>query len=190
MPTQQKIDKVAELKELLERASIVISTQYRGLRVKEMGDLRRKLREGNLDVRVVKNTLLKLAADQSDNGSLMEVVEGPTAIAVAFDDIIEAAKAVTEYKKTAPAAFAIRGAYMEGSVLSDKDLEALTKIPPKPVLLAQIAGSLQSPLAGLVALLDAPLQELTSLLNALLTELPGLVNARIRQLETQPQTSE
>lgn len=188
MPTQEKIEKVAELKDVLERASMVISTQFRGLSVKEMIELRRRLTgEGHLEVRVVKNSLLKLAADQSENSSLMEVVEGPTALAVAYEDIIEAAKTVTEYKKGAPAAFVIRGAYMDGSVLTDKDLESLTKIPPKPVLLAQIAGSLQSPLSGLVALLDAPLQELVGLLNSLLSELPGLIEARIQQIEANPE---
>lgn len=186
MPTQEKIDTVAELKDILERASLVVSTNYRGLSVKEITDLRRKLREANLEMRVIKNTLLKLAADQSDRAALMDVVEGPTALAVAYDDIIEAAKAISDYAKSAPSAFAVRGAFLEGSVLSSADLESLTKIPPKPVLLAQIAGQLQSPLAGLVALLDAPLQELTSLLNSLLTELPLLIQARAQQLESQP----
>ena len=183
MPTQEKIDKVAELKEILERANLVISTAYRGLSVKETIELRRRLREGNVEVRVVKNSLLKLAAEGSGNDGLMEVVEGPTALAITYDDIIEAAKAVTEYAKSAPSAFGVRGAYMEGSVLTQADVESLTRIPPKDVLVAQIAGNLQSPLAGLVALLDAPLQELTSLLQSLLSELPGLIDARVRQLE-------
>lgn len=187
MPTQKKIDQVAELKDVLERAAMVITTQYRGLNVKEQIALRRALNEGNLEVRVVKNSLLKLAAEQSDRAELMEVVEGPTALAIVYDEIVEAAKAISEYKKGAPAAFAIQGAYMEGTVLSDKDVEALTTIPPKPVLIAQIAGSLQSPLVELVTLLESPLRELTSLLNSLLNELPGLIEARVRQLEENPE---
>lgn len=189
MPTQEKIAKVAELKAILERASMVISAEYRGLSVKEMVDLRRKMREGNLEVRVVKNSLLKLAAENSDNAALMEVVEGPTALAIAYDDIIEAAKAVSDYAKSAPSAFGVRGAYMDGTVLTRADVESLTKIPPKDVLVAQIAGQLQSPLAGLVALLESPLQELIALLNSLLSELPGLISARVQQLESQPQES-
>lgn len=187
MPTQKKIDQVAELKDVLERAAMVITTQYRGLNVKEQIALRRALTDGKLEVRVVKNSLLKLAAEQSDSAALMDVVEGPTALAIVYDGIIEAAKAIIEYKRSAPAAFAIQGAFMEGSVLSDKDVEALTTIPPKPVLIAQIAGSLQSPLAELAALLESPLRELTSLLNSLLTELPGLIEARVRQLEENPE---
>ena len=186
MPTQKKIDQVAELKDVLERAAMVITTQYRGLSVKEQIAMRRALTDGKLEVRVVKNSLLKLAAEQSDRAQLMEVVDGPTALAVVYDEIIEAAKAITEYKKAAPAAFGIQGAFLDGSVLSANDVDALTKIPPQPVLLAQIAGSLQAPLAQLSALLESPLRELTSLLNALLSELPGLIEARVRQLEENP----
>jgi ribosomal protein L10 len=187
MPTQKKIDQVAELKDVLERAAMVITTGYRGLNVKEQITLRRALTDGKIEVRVVKNSLLKLAAEGSDRAELMEVVDGPTALAIVYDEIVEAAKAITEYKKGAPAAFTIQGGYMDGTVLSENDVEALTKIPPKPVLIAQIAGSLQSPLAELVALLDSPLRELTSLLNSLLTELPGLIEARVRQLEENPE---
>jgi large subunit ribosomal protein L10 len=187
MPTQKKIDQVAELKDVLERAAMVITTGYRGLNVKEQITLRRALTDGKIEVRVVKNSLLKLAAEESDRGELMQVVDGPTALAVVYDEIVEAAKAITEYKKGAPAAFTIQGGYLDGSVLSEQDVEALTKIPPKPVLIAQIAGSLQSPLAELVSLLESPVRELTSLLNSLLTELPGLIEARVRQLEENPE---
>lgn len=186
MPTQKKIDQVAELKDVLERAAMVVTTGYRGLNVKEQITMRRAMTEGKIELRVIKNSLLKLAADQSERPELMEVVDGPTALAIVYEEIVEAAKAITEYKKSAPAAFTIQGGYMDGSVLSEKDVEALTKIPPQPVLLAQIAGSLQSPLAELAALLESPLRELTSLLNSLLTELPGLIEARARQIEENP----
>ncbi|MCH8815780.1 MAG: 50S ribosomal protein L10 [Chloroflexi bacterium] len=185
MPTQKKIDAVADIKDRLERAAMVISTNYRGLNVKDMQDLRRKLREGNLEIRVIKNSLLKLAADQSDRSSFMEIVEGPTALAIAYEDVVEGAKAVTDYAKSAPAGFAVRGAFLDGQILTEKDVAALATIPPKPVLIAQIAGGLQSPLIGLVRLLDAPIYELNSLLASLLRELPGLLDARITQLEGQ-----
>jgi large subunit ribosomal protein L10 len=148
-----------------------------------MQALRRKLREGGLEVKVVKNTLLKLAAEQAGQDGVTQIVEGPTALALAFGDIIDAAKAVTDYAATAPQAFKLRGGFMEGSVLSAADLKDLTKIPPKPVLLAQFMGQMQSPLQNFIGLLDAPLQELTQLFQSLLSELPGLVEARAKQLE-------
>jgi large subunit ribosomal protein L10 len=183
MPTQEKIDAVAELKDRLERATVVISTEYRGLTVKEMQDLRRKLREGGLEVKVIKNTLLRRAAEEAGHPEVTSIIEGPTALAIAYGDVIEAAKAVTGYAQGAPGAFSLRGGYMDGSVLSANDLRDLTRVPPRPVLLAQFMGQMQSPLAGFIGLLDAPLQELTGLFRSLLSELPGLVEARARQLE-------
>ena len=185
MPTQKKRDAVADIKGRLERAAMVISANYRGLNVKDMQNLRRKLREGNLETRVIKNSLLKLATDQSDRSSFMEIVEGPTALLIAYEDPVEGAKAVTDYAKSAPDGFTVRGALMDGQILTEMDVAALAKIPPKPVLIAQIAGGLQSPLVGLVRLLDAPIYELNSLLQSLLRELPGLLDSRITQLEGQ-----
>lgn len=183
MPTKEKEQAVADLKDRLERATMVVSTEYRGLTVKEMTALRKKLREGGLDVKVVKNTLLKLAAEQAGREDVTKIVEGPTALAIAFGDVIEAAKAVTDYAGTAPAAFKLRGGYLDGAVLSANDLRDLTKIPPRPVLLAQFMGQMNSPLQNFIALMDGPLQELTQLFNSLLSELPGLVEARAKQLE-------
>ena len=184
MPTEQKMAAVADLKDRLERATIVVSAEYRGLTVKEMQDLRRKLREGGFEVKVIKNTLLRLAADQAGKPDITQIVEGPTALAISYDDAIEAAKAVTGYSQGAPAAFRIRGGFMEGAVLNEIQVRDLTKIAPRPVLLAQFMGALQGPLAEFVGLLDAPLQELSGLLQSLLGELPGLVEARARQLES------
>jgi len=183
MPTQRKIDAVADLKERLEKATIIVSTEYRGLRVKEMEDLRRKLREGGLEVRVVKNTLLKRAADEAGEPDVIRIVEGPTALAIGYGDVIEASKAVAAYAQGAPATFAVRGGYMDGAVLTANDIRDLVRIPPRPVLIAQFMGQMQSPLAGFIGLLDAPLQELSGLMNSLLSELPGLVEARAKQLE-------
>jgi len=183
LPTQKKIEMVADLKERIERATLLASADYRGMRVKEMVEMRRRLREAGLEVRVVKNTLLRLAANESGQPDLLEIIEGPTALAMSFGDVIEAAKALSGYAQGAPAGFGLRGGFMDGRVLTAQDLRDLVRVPPKPVLLAQFMGQLQSPLAGFVGLLDAPLQELLRLTQALLSELPGLVEARARQME-------
>jgi large subunit ribosomal protein L10 len=172
MPTQEKVASVAELKEQLERATIVMSGEYRGMTVKEMQTLRRKLREGGLEVKVVKNTLLRIAANEAGKAEVTEIVEGPTALAMAYGDIIEAAKAITDYANTAPQAFSLRGGYLDGAVLSANDLKDLAKIPPRPVLLAQFMGLMESPLVGFLGLMESPLREFH-----------GLVEARATQLE-------
>ena len=184
MPTQQKIDLVEELKQIIGRASITVGADYRGLRVQEMDQMRRRMRAANVEVKVVKNNLLRLAANQAGMPDLMQIIEGPTALVLSYDDPTEAAKAVIEYARSAPPTFAIRGAFMDGQVVSADDLKALVLLPPRPVMLAQLAGQLQSPLATFAGLLESPLQELSSLLQSALSELPGLIAARAKQLET------
>jgi large subunit ribosomal protein L10 len=183
MPTQRKIASVSELKERIEKATLIAGTEYRGMRVKDMQDLRRAMRQGGLEVKVIKNTLLKLAAEEAGQPDLMQIIEGPTALAFAEGDVIEASKTLTGFLQGAPAGFGIRGGYMDGAVLTLADLREMVKIPPRPVLIATLMGQLQSPLAGFVALMDAPLYELTGLVRSLLSELPGLIEARARQLE-------
>ena len=118
MPTQRKVDTVADLKERLQKATIVVSAEYRGLRVRDMQDMRRKLREGGLEVRVVKNTLLKLAAEAAGDPDIVRIVEGPTALAIGYGDVIEASKA-SSYAQTARQ-LCDRGGYLEGSVLGER----------------------------------------------------------------------
>ena len=183
MPTQKKIDTVADLKERIERATLLASADYRGLRVKEMVEMRRRLREAGIEVQVVKNTLLRLAANESGQPDLLEIIEGPTALAISYGDAIEAAKALTGYAQGAPVGFGLRGGFMDGRVLSARDIRDLVRVPPRPVLIAQFMGHMQSPLAGFVGLLEAPLRELSLLMQSLLSELPGLVEARARQME-------
>jgi len=184
MPTQKKIDLVEQLKQNLERATITVSTDFRGLRVKEIEEMRRHLRRANVEVKVVKNRLLRLAADETGTPELMQIVDGPTALALGYEDPIAAAKAITEYARSAPPTFAIRGAFMDGQAISPDDLRDLVSLPPRPVMLARLAGNIQAPLAAFVGLLDSPLRELASLLQSALSELPSLLEARARQLET------
>ena len=184
MPTQKKIDTVADLKGRLERATLLASADYRGLRVKEMVEMRRRLREAGIEMKVIKNSLLKLAAEEAGQAELLSIIEGPTALALSYGDVIEAAKALAGYAQGAPSAFAIRGGFMDGTALSAQDLRDLVRIPPRTVLLAQFMGQMQSPLAGFVGLLDAPLRELSGLVQSLLSELPGLIEARARQMES------
>ena len=185
MPTQHKIDQVADIKDRIERSTIVIGTDYRGLTVPEMHVLRRKLREGGLELRVIKNSLLKLAAEAAGAPELDKLADGPTALAISYDDIVDAAKAIVDYARVAPAAFKVGGGYLEGTLLTADALQGLTKIPPRPVLIAQFMGTIESPLVSFVSLTGSQAQEFSQLLQALLQKLPGLLEARARQLESE-----
>src|SRR3972149_6156618 len=149
MPTQKKIDQVEDLKQRIGRATIAVSADYRGLRVQEMDQMRKRLRAARPEGKGVKNSLLRLAADQTGTPELMQIVEGPTALVIAYDDPMEAAKAITEYAQSAPPTFSLRGAFLDGHVVSAADLRELVRLPPRAGMLAQPAGAIQAPLATL-----------------------------------------
>jgi large subunit ribosomal protein L10 len=172
MPTQKKIDTVEELRSCIERSTITIAAEYRGLRVNEMGALRRAVRDAGVDLRVVKNRLFLRAAEAAGKPELAQLAEGPTAIVFGYEDVSAATKAVTEYMRTARNTFAVRNGVMDGQLLSLTDLQDLASLPTKPVLLAMLAGTLQAPVA-----------QLAGLLNGSMRSLAGLLDARANQLE-------
>ena len=185
MPTKKKSDAVAALRDHLERATITMSIGYRGLLVQEMDQLRRQLRESETEVKVIKNRLLALAAEQAGQPDLTNVVDGPTALAFSYGEPLAAAKALTEYASTAPDALSIQGAYMDGQPLSSADIKELVKLPPKPILIGKISGQVQSPMANLISIIDTPVQQLSLLMQSTLSQLPNLIDARACQLESE-----
>lgn len=188
MPAPKKLKIVEELSEQLARATIAIGAAYQGLRVAEMNGLRRQLKAKGIEVRVAKNTLLRLAAAAAEKPDIGQLGEGPTALVFGYGDIIEVAKAVTEYMQSAKNAFAPRRAFVEGRLLTARELIDLATIPSRPVLTAQLLGALRSPLWRLVQLLSGALVQPTGqLLNSSLIQFQGLMEARSTQLEAQPQ---
>ena len=177
MPTQAKIDRVAELKDKLESCSIALTAGYSGIPVNNINDLRRRMREANVEFIVVKNTLVNLAAQEANVPQFSEIVEGPTAIAFGYDDPVDVAKAVSEYIRSTRSPLAIRGAILGAGpapALLPQEVERLASLPAKPQLLANLLGQIQSPISRLMGVLNGPLQNLD-----------GLLQARIRQLEEQ-----
>ena len=173
MPTQQKIDRVQEIKDRLERSTIVMTTRYSGISVNQMTDLRRALRGGGVEFTIVKNTLLSLAADAAQKPQLKEIIEGPTAIALGYDDPVNAAKVVADYVRIGGSALAIIGAVMGGGApMSADEVTKLASLPPKDQLLAMLLGRMQAPIAQLLTILNGPLQSLDNVLQA-----------RVRQME-------
>jgi large subunit ribosomal protein L10 len=184
MPTQRKIETVAELSERIARSTLAVAAGYLGLTVAEMGVLRRQLREAGVELRVIKNSLFRLAAEQAGRPEVAELAEGPTAIAFAYGDIVAPARVLTDYVRTAKNAFALRRAFAEGQLLSARELDELGRLPSREVLIAQVAGALQAPLARLSYLLSASLaNQAAALLNSSLQQFQGLLGARASQLE-------
>ena len=173
MPTQQKIDRVQDIKGRIERSTIAMTTRYSGISVNQMIELRRAMKAGGVDFTIVKNTLLSLAADGAQKPQLKEIVDGPTAIALGYDDPVEAAKAMADFIRTGGTTLAIIGAVMgDDAAMSSSEFTRLAALPPKPILLAMLLGQLQSPIARMVTVMNGPLQSMGNLLAA-----------RVRQLE-------
>ena len=173
MPTQEKRDRVSVLRDKLERCTIAVTTDYTGISVNEMTDLRRRLRGAGVEFTVVKNTLMDLAAEAAQRPQVKEIVQGPTAIAFGYDDPTDVAKAIYDYMRTSRSTLAVRGAVLgDGSTLPPSQVNRLATLPAKPQLVAALMAQLQSPIQRLLGVLNGPLQNLD-----------GLLQARIRQLE-------
>lgn len=184
MPTEKKLQTVAELKELAARADLAVGAAYTGLSVAEMNQLRRALRAAGLEAHVVKNRLFQIAAAEAGRTEAGALAEGPTMIVFATGDVVAGAKAIVEYARTARNAFQPRKAYLSGQVHDARVLQELSELPPREVLIGQLAGAVISPLARLKGLFDQILTNPAgSLLNGVLRETAGLLDARARQLE-------
>ena len=165
-PAGAKVEVVAELAELVSQTKAVILTDYRGLSVAELTDLRKKLRGADAEYRVVKNTLFKLAAgDSMPVADLNEFLSGPTAIGFAKGDPVAVAKILLDYAKNHKA-LTVKAGVMDGKILSTAQIEALSKTPPREVLLSQMLGSLQSPITGFVGTLGGILSNFVYTLQA------------------------
>lgn len=158
MRLEQKERVVERLTERMREAPAMIVTDYRGLTVTQVADVRRSLSEAGATFHVAKNTLARLAATQADRPDLIALLEGPTAIAFVADDPAAAAKKLSDIARQTRI-LQVRGAIMDGQTLSADDVRALGDLPPKDVLQAQVVGAVASPLQGAYNVLAAPLRE-------------------------------
>jgi len=145
---------VAEVRSKLDAADAVIITEYRGMTVTQLAELRVQLRGAGCEYRVYKNTLARFAAREVGAEGLDTLLVGPTAITFVKGDVAAAAKTLKEYAKTNPL-LVIRGGVVANKAVSAKDVAALADLPPREVLLAQFAGALQAPLVKTAGLLQA-----------------------------------
>lgn len=153
-PRPEKVAVVDEVREKLSNADAAILTEYRGLKVGDLADLRTSLRAAGGEYRVYKNTLVRFAARDLGLGELEEMVTGPTAIAFVKGDAAAVAKALRDYSRANPT-LVVKGAVLGTTVLDAKSTGALADLPSREVLLAQLAGALQAPLAKFAGLLQA-----------------------------------
>ena len=146
---------VAAISEKLKGAAAGVLVDYSGITVAEDTEMRRKLREANVDYAVVKNTLVRFALDGAGLNELDSVLNGTTSLAVCADDPIAPARVLCEYADKLQNHFEIKGGFMDGKVMSVDEIKALAKIPPMPVLRAQVLGTMLAPITSLAVVLKA-----------------------------------
>ena len=163
MPTQEKVERVEDLKRSLTGVRTVLLAEYRGLTVQQLGDLRKQLRSVSAEYKVVKNRLAKLALSQELTG-VKGLLKGPTGMVISKEDPVAVAKALHTFARTNQA-LVIKAGYVEGQMLEPAGLKALADLPSKEALRAQIVGLIQGPLTQLVGLLQAPHREIAYVLS-------------------------
>ena len=164
MPTQAKVDAVNNLAEKFEKSAIIITTNYSGLPVGEMTELRRALREAGVEYRVIKNTLAFLAADQAGKPAVKDIIDGPTGIAFGYGEPTEPAKALSGFIRSNRSALTIQGGELDGRALSGEDVERLAAMPTRDELVAILLMRMNGPISGLVNVLNGPIAGLARVL--------------------------
>ncbi|MDP9231672.1 MAG: 50S ribosomal protein L10 [Actinomycetota bacterium] len=178
MQKEQKERVVEQLAQRLRDSDTLMVADYRGLTMPEIDELRTRLLEAGARFTVVKNTLTRRAAEAAGRQEVLELIDGPTAIAFldAEGDPAAVAKVLNDTAK-ANDVLVIRGGLLEGAVVGDVEIKRLATLPPADVLRAQLVGAIAAPLTTVVGLFAAPLRDLI-----------GVIDARIRQLEEQGET--
>lgn len=177
-PKPAKVAAVAELKEKLEAADAVVATEYRGLDVPQQAALRSAVAEAGGELKIYKNSLARIAAN--DIGLDMDdLLTGPTALAFTKPgdgetpaDPVALTKALQDFADENEA-FVIKGGYMDGATIGVDDVKALSKVPPREVMLSKLAGLFQAPMSNLASLLQAAPQQLAGLIKSLIEEKGG-----------------
>jgi large subunit ribosomal protein L10 len=169
MARPEKAAAVAEIVESLNSSTGAVLTEYRGLTVKQLQELRRSLGE-NANYAVVKNTLAKIAASEAGIDAFEDLLTGPTAIAFIQGDVVEAAKGLRDFAKANPT-LVIKGGVLDGKPLDAAEVSKLADLESREVLMGKLAGAMMASLSQAVHLLNAPISQAARLAGALQAKL-------------------
>lgn len=175
MAREHKAQVIEELQGAFAKSSAGIIADYRGIPTPELNVIRRKLREAGIDFRVVKNTLAQIAAAKAGREDLKDSFAGPVAVAIGYNDVSQPARILTDHIRATKSALKIRSGFLQGRLLTDKDVQTLATLPTKEVLISQVLAGMQSPIVIFITYLASPLRRLV-----------GVLEARRKQLESAP----
>jgi large subunit ribosomal protein L10 len=169
MNREEKSATIQEIAAQIEGSEAIFAVDYRGISVPQAAELRAKLREADTSFRIVKNRLTKLAADKAGEERLVELLQGPTALAFVRGDTAQAAKAISTFSREHDV-LSYKGGFMEDTSLDQEGFKSIALLPTRDVLNGQFAGVVASPLTGLVRGLGSMVSGLASQLQQLQTQ--------------------
>ncbi len=173
MRTDKKPQIVERTTKLLRESKFVVATDYRGISVSEISELRRQLRALGAEYHVIKNTLAKFAAENAGKPELSQLLTGPTALACGKENIPEIAKAILDYIRASKATLSVKGALIDEQLVDADQVRKLATLPSIEVLRATLLGLLLSPILSLQNVLTANMRGLNTVLNARIQQLGG-----------------
>ena len=166
MPNKKNIEQVKELSDSFSKAKAVYFTEYHGLNVGDITKLRSEFFKADVEYKVAKNTLIKLAAEENKISGIEELLKGSTALAIAYDEPVAPAKVIKEFTKDSDLP-SVKGILFDGEFLPGEEFKRLANIPSKEELLSTLVAMLNSPMQKLALTLNAPLQNMAGVLNSL-----------------------
>ena len=166
MPNSKNIEQVKELSDSLSKAKAVYFTEYHGLNVEDLTKLRSEFFKADVEYRVAKNTLIKLAAEENKISGLEELLKGSTALAIAYDEPVSPAKVIKKFTKENDLP-SVKGILFEGQFLPGEEFKKLANLPSKEESLSILVTMLNSPMQKLASTFNTPLQSLAGVLNNL-----------------------
>jgi large subunit ribosomal protein L10 len=155
---------IAEVAQLLTDTDNLFVSDYRGLTVAELADLRGKLRESGARFKIVKNTLGGIAAERAGREAVKDLLHGPTGVTFCGEDLAGAAKALADFARTHPQV-EVRGGLLESSLIEPGEFKTLASLPSRDVLIAQLVGTMAAPMTGLVTVLQGTVSGFVRALN-------------------------
>lgn len=170
---EQKELSVKEIREKLANSRSTIFADYKGLNVARVTELRKRMRAAGVEMKVVKNTLTRIAASELGYGAINSKLEGPTAAIFGVTDPVAPAKVLDAFSKEFKFTFDIKGGIVEGKVIGTNDVKALAELPSKEVLIAKALGTLQAPIVGFLNVLQGNARELVYVLEAIRKQKEG-----------------
>jgi len=171
MIKEKKTQIIGQLEEKLTRSKIVIATSYQGIAAKDMTILRRAISDPSIDYQIIKNNLMRIAAQNAGRDLVMRIIDGPTAIIFGYEDVVKSAKSINQYIKSSGLDITVNGALLGERTLTSGEVIALANLPSREILISQVVTMLQAPLRRLHNALNSPLYGLHNVLKGRIQDL-------------------